>query len=294
MQLGFRYTNNAGESFEVSPDGPYFEASDPFRSHEYEYRDYNDTVKEFTRPLAEFEHEVQVHAETRGQLADLVNRLVEVVEHDRRLLMPGTIEVAGWKTSGYVYAVEDDAESDVDGWVCYLTLSFVLEDPTWVMEEKLSFYPSEDPGQGDGWLDFPFDFPFDFGRTSGVYGEVFNDDIVSCPFRLVVYGFAVDPSVRIGGNLYQVNTTVEAGGRLVIDSRAPDIYVVGRLGDVASRIDERLRGSSGSGTYVFEPIQAGHNVVTWDRSFRFDLILLHERPQPPMAVEGETESRWSA
>ena len=98
---------------------------------------------------------------------------------------------------------------------------------------------------------------------------------------MLVYGRAVDPSIRIGSNLYQVNATIAQGGYLVIDSRNKEIYEIQRLGNRVDHIRNRLRGSKGSGQYIFEEISEGYNDVAWDNTFGFDLYLIHESPLPP-------------
>lgn len=60
-----------------------------------------------------------------------------------------------------------------------------------------------------------------------------------------------------------------------IDSIAKTILLTKRDGTVENHFHQRNRES-----YIFEKIPAGSNIVTWDKTFKFDVVLFEERSEP--------------
>ena len=139
-----------------------------------------------------------------------------------------------------------------------------------------------DPADGD-FLDLPCDLPHDLAAPSprsrfeaGEWGET--------PLRLVFYGPVIDPSVRIGGNLYRVDVVVPEGGHLVVDPLASprSVTLVNADGSTVDVFAKARRGDGlGGGEYIFQPAPPGANEVEWDRSFGFDLTWYAEEGEPP-------------
>ena len=139
-----------------------------------------------------------------------------------------------------------------------------------------------DPADGD-FPDLPCDLPHDLAAPSprsrfeaGEWGET--------PLRLVIYGPVIDPSVRIGGNLYRVDVVVPEGGHLVVDPLASprSVTLVNADGSAVDAFSKARRGDGlGGGEYIFQPAPPGANEVEWDRSFGFDLTWYEEEGEPP-------------
>ena len=97
-------------------------------------------------------------------------------------------------------------------------------------------------------------------------------------------GPVIDPSVRIGGNLYRVDVVVPEGGRLVVDPLASprSVTLVNADGSTVDAFSKARRGDGlGGGEYIFQPAPPGANEVGWDRSFGFDLTWYEEEGEPP-------------
>lgn len=92
---------------------------------------------------------------------------------------------------------------------------------------------------------------------------------------LRIYGSVSKPLVKIGDNTYQVNVSLNAGERLEIDSRRKTVKLVHTDGYA-----ENVLWSAVKEYYIFEKIVAGTQIVAWNGSFSFDLILIDKRSEP--------------
>lgn len=147
--------------------------------------------------------------------------------------------------------------------------------PFWITEQKHEFKKSEGGKTGD-YLEFPFDTPFDLmGDTKGL-GNMTLDHYAACDFSMTVYGPCIDPRIVIGGKLYEVKTKLDEGEYLLIDSRASTVVRVRVDGTRVDEFDNRVTEPNS----LFEKIQPGYNLINWDGSFGFDLLLYIERSEP--------------
>ena len=76
-------------------------------------------------------------------------------------------------------------------------------------------------------------------------------------------------------HLYFVETEIEPGGYLEIDSREKIVDLVQAYGTCISKINFRNRDS-----YIFQKIPVGSVSSSWNNSFGFDLIIYDERSEP--------------
>lgn len=285
MGLGyeFTYTNSKGVSIEFGGHSPFWVDGDTFRSYEYSYNESNGKISNFYMGLKTYGFDVSIESNGVSEAVELTEQLRKLSNYDIKAETPGTIKIGEYQTEGYIIGLDYSSEGDDDfyGFETGLSVQVAIENPIWYTEELVRFKPQViSPDSSEG-LNYPFNYPYNYGARRNVYRRFYNDEVLSCPFRILIYGRAVDPYVRIGANLYQVNATIAQGGYLVIDSRKKKIYEIQRLGNRVEHIRNRLRGAKGAGQYIFEEILSGYNDVMWDNTFGFDLYLIHESPLPP-------------
>lgn len=134
------------------------------------------------------------------------------------------------------------------------------------------------------YLDYPHDYPYDYSKSSAT-DSITPSVLTPSDVRLVVYGAAVNPYIIVGGNRYQVNVSVPAGGYLVVDGREKTIMLTLADGTVQNVFSSGVRGDgAGGGSYIFERIPAGTSEVTYDGSFGFDLGWYEEEGEPPWSL----------
>lgn len=208
--------------------------------------------------------------------ADVFRRCADA---DMQKGMPGTLRVEGWFQRCFVVASEVDGIGS-DFFAAKLTL--VLLDGVWRRGHTVSFEPFT-ASSGDGeFLDLPYDLPYDLGAPSRQRyfdGPEWGD----APLRFIIYGPAVNPAIRIGGNWYKAELTVPEGGYLVIDPIAyPRSVTLVNMDD--STIDMFAKASRGeglgSGEYIFQPASPGTQEVDWNGSFGFDVTWYEEEGEP--------------
>lgn len=148
----------------------------------------------------------------------------------------------------------------------------------------VTFAPSE---QGDyEWLDYPFDFPFDYGPPSAP-PVVAVDGLDAVPFRMRVFGPCSDPVVTIGGNRYMLSGDIPAGAWVEISSveGGRTVTLVTEAGDRLNWFAHAERGTGqDSGLYIFQPLDAGRNEVSWTGGFTFEITPIEERSEPPWSA----------
>ena len=211
-------------------------------------------------------------------------RMLELCDRDAREGTPGRLHVGEWYITCYITAggnaVWDHGHLSYD-------VTLVADDTSWCREVTRSFLPSSGSQISNEQLDYSHDYPHDYGARQSVGTKVEVPGIEPCDFRITVYGYALAPYVRVNSNVYQVNVTVPEGGLLVIDSTrkssmAGDAIVLSDMyGNSQNAFDKRLRGSEGSGSYVFQRIEPGLASVTWPQGFGFDLTLIERRGRLP-------------
>lgn len=189
---------------------------------------------------------------------------------------PGTIYVNNWFQRCFVVASEVDGIGD-DFFATKLTL--VLLDGVWRRGTTTAFV-SVQGSEDYEFLDLPHDLPYDLG-VAPLLQYAINPGYSGSPAKFVVYGPAVNPSVRLAGNLYQVDVTVPEGGYMDIDPLRRTVTVVAADGTTMDAFSKAHRGSGvGSGEYIFEHVPAGTSEISWDNSFGFDLTLYEEEGEP--------------
>lgn len=246
------------------------------RGREWDYSLRYRSISGVNRPAREVQLDAWVLKRSEA------DRMRRVFDRDVANGTPGTFVAYGsWEQRGYVTAM-DAAGIHADALRQRLTV--VLLDGVWRRENIAHFDPN---GGGGGsvyaYLDHPFDYAYDYSENAQP-DEIDASDFVPSAVKIVVFGPATDPQVTIGGNLYEVDVAVPAGGYLLIDGLAKTVALVTANGTVTNVFDKAVRGTGeGGGSYVFQPLPVGESAVVWDRTFGFDVHYYDEEGEPPWA-----------
>lgn len=207
------------------------------------------------------------------------DRLREACDRDVAEGTPGTLSSDGWEQRCYV--VKSEPQSRSGSWM-QASLTVLLLDGAWHRLATREYLPgslASDYGKA-----YSYGYPYDYAPPSPARSlEV--SSAAPCPFRLVVYGRAVSPAITVGGNLYQFDVTVPAGGYLLVDTLTdPVVELVTADGQRSDAFSSAHRGGgAGSGDYCFEPLAPGYQTVAWNDSFGFSLGVYEERSELPWA-----------
>ena len=231
-------------------------------------------ITDFTRGIKEKSLTLSILNYSREAYYKAINAFHETVEYDVLNKVPGKLYVGGQYLQCYIIeAQKSDWENDIE--LLDADITIVAEYPFWITERKFEFKPSTGEQTGE-YLDFDFDVQFDLlGDEKGV-GNIDFEHYSFCNFLITVYGPCTNPRITIGGNIYEVKTKLDTGEYLLIDSRAGTIYRVRVNGIKVNEFDSR-NTEEGS---VCKKIQPGYNLISWDGTFGFDLLLYVERSEP--------------
>lgn len=265
-----RYTASNGQTMEL--DGPvvYVGTAANLRSRSWQYELGFRELYSVRRGAREVTLEI---AAPYAQ-ADAFRRLTEM---DMAAQQPGTFTVGQWSQRAYIAASEPQI---IGGGDVLSELNVLLMDGYWWRLRSEEFHIPSGGGLG-GHLDFPFDLPTDLGKNPD-RSSVESATLTPSNIRLTIFGPAVNPYIIIGGNTYQVDVSVASGARLEVDGRDSTIHLISSSGVVTDCFQYGVRTTGlGGGSYIFEPLKAGPQQVTWDGSFEFILGWYEEEGAPP-------------
>lgn len=269
----FIFENHLGQRFVGLENGVYMNYND-LRNYSWHYDTINNKISRFYQSISSRKIPLVVHCKTDDEAIAIKNRLTELAETDIEARLPGKIYVGEYYTNGYITA---SAKSNylISKRLCYLELTLTSDDPCWYREQKHSFFPGTDTENAiGGGTDHPYDYPYDYALSLNGR-RIICDSIGSNAFKMRIYGAATNPAVVIGGHIYAINGTIGSGEHLLIDSLSKTITLSTATGSKINWFDKRARDN-----YIFEPIPAGQNTVSWLGTFGFDLTVIEKRSEP--------------
>lgn len=269
----FIFENHLGQRFEGLPHGVYMNAN-TLRDYSWSYDTINSRISRFYRGITSRKIPLVVCCSSDEEAVAIRNRLFEMSEADIEAKIPGKIFVGDYYTRGFITA-STKSNYLFKKRLCNLELTLTSDDPSWYKETIFAFWSGE--GETDtaiGGTDYPYDNPYDYalflnGRS------ILCDSVGSNAFRMLIYGEVSNPSIVIGTHIYTVNCDVGKGETLLIDSLTKTITLNTASGKKVNMFDKRGREQ-----YIFEPIPAGKNIVSYNGAFGFELTVIEKRSEP--------------
>lgn len=265
------YQTNAGERIDLKGDATQFITSSDLVDYAWEYDDFGQPLRSADTITAD----VVLKQDTPAALVTARNALYAAIDADAAQGLAGRLYVGDYYLLCYVAASKkSDITSKpfvVDTW----TIKPLY--PAWLKETLKQFYPSDGSVEDYAYLDFAHDYPHDYSRTSNV-GALNVDAVQTLHFVLRIYGAVNNPKITVGGNLYEMTTSIPEGSQLVIDSRAKTCILYGNMGQ-----PENVFAQRGTTSYIFKKMR-GDALVTSDASYRYDITLIDERSEPPWTL----------
>lgn len=279
MRKEISYVNHLGETLDLYGGGIWCE-SDELDNWEWADKTLNGRTAGLYREQRTIPFNLIIVGRTEQHGLELRNALFEIMEKDAIAAEPGRLYIDGW----YLKCIAVSSRKDLH-WLTDMAakceLGLLTDDPVWTKEHSFSM-PKDGTGAG---LNFPYNFPYNFAGSSKEASYINNPGIMGAPVRMTVYGPASNPYVIVGKNRYEVEAEVKSGGKLVIDGTEKTITLYDEYGNAENAFSKR-RGvqRQGSGSYVFQPVDPGENLVSWDGSFACDVVLFEQR----------SERRWGS
>ena len=237
---------------------------------------YGEKVQRFAKDAQEYETTLYL----RGNLSQVRQTLYDLhndFESDIIKQTPGKLYwhnsyIPCYITASSTYPHENDS------WVCN-EITIYCPSPFWISEVSFSFLPVDEQ-ESYPYLDYNVDFAYDYAYKPRAVLPIETGHYAPSSFRLIIHGPCVNPSVKIGGNVYNVNVTVPSGGYLVIDSRqdAPlgwQVYMRKANGEAVNVFDNRNPAHP-----ILARIPGGTVDLEYPRTYGIDLTLYRERSEP--------------
>lgn len=266
------YRNHLGEEFHFDENGAFLNAGG-LRDYSWKISKKNNRISTIEKDVTQFKLNLYIIAPTEAQGIELRNRLFEVVEKDVLANEKGQIVVGDHYLPCFVTA---SSKSDyLKSERCMkATLTVQTDAPFWIKESQHSFY-TKLTRLDYKFLDYNFDYDIDYWISGQNPRVLRNSDFTDSNFKLIIYGDCVNPSVTIGGHLYQVNVTVNSGEKVVIDSEKKTVVLID-----SSRKETNIFSKRNRDSYIFKKIPAGLVAMDFDETFDFDIIIKEERSEP--------------
>lgn len=279
-ELNYR-SGVTGRNLDLESTDVWMGPARSFRNRVWSYKLGGRGAEQITRDAREAKLTVEYGSR------EAMDKAEEQFEADLTAGRPGVISAytmndKEWTQNAYIPLSE--STDDRHGLTCDLTI--LLLDGVWRHQlPPTDFNTSIDITSGI-YLDLPTDVPYDL-KPGSISQKITNPSLTPMPWISHIYGPCTDPYFRIRGNLYQVNCEIPPDGYLTITALAGQKSViltdaVGGRTDVFAKA-RRGRGLNG-GEYIFQPIPAGTNEVTWPNTFGFDIAIVQERSTPPWSI----------
>lgn len=268
------YVNSAGVKIDLMAP-PYMLQTGDLFNYAWDYEkvessSISENITNFTSGVKEMELTLSIMNYSRESYQNAIDHFFEVAEYDVAKRTPGKLYVGDQYMQCYIIASEKtDWEYDIELLDNKITLA--SEYAFWIKEKFFTFVPSAKEKTGD-YLDCPFDCPFDLMGDEIGTGSVTIDHYDTCNFLVNIYGACTNPRIKIGKNLIGVTTKLDKNEYLTIDSRDRSVVRTRVNGVEVNEFDNRYKEGS-----IFDKVEPGYNLVSWDGSFGFDLTVYTER-----------------
>lgn len=273
MLDNFIFENHLHQRFIGRENGVYLNYSE-LRDYSWSYDTINNRISRFHQPVQERKIPLVVKCDSEEEAVNVKNQLLEIADADIMAKSPGKVYVGDYYTKGYITSSKK-SEYLIDKRYCKIDLVLTSDDPQWYREQTHVFLPDEGNAISIGsGTDYPYDYAYDYALAL-VGRRIVCDSVGASAFRLLIYGPATDPNIVIGGHTYAVTGSIAQGETLLIDSMGKTITLMTATGGSINWFAKRSRES-----YIFEPIPAGVNSVSWVGGYGFDLTVIEQRSEP--------------
>lgn len=274
------YVNHMNESVDVGKDNKIFVNENDLHDYEWEAVSEGTTISGFEKKITQKNLPLRIIGADIDEKNEILDNLFKLGEKDVLTMKYGKIIVGDYYLKCFVTASKKKNYLKKALKYSEDEITITTDYPWWVRELKYSYVVGDvPPPEGEivttkRNLDYNFDYPIDYLSNRGSRA-LFNGSIVDSNFKLIMYGPCVNPQIKISGHVYQVNVTLIATEYVVVDSVTKTITKHNYDGTDSNAFSLRNRES-----YIFERIPAGTNMILWDGTFRFDIILYDERSEP--------------
>lgn len=268
-----KYVNHLNQSIDFGSGGIFITDSE-LRDYKWEYDTDYDEITNFRKGVKEKKMKIIISAATEEEGIAKRNAVFRIFEADILANQAGKLYQDGYYLNCYITASKK-ANWYIAKRYIEIEVTIATDQPDWVQEKEFNFLKTEGKTvEMDDLKKYPYKYGYYYlNQVSS--SAINNASITESDFVLRIYGSVSKPLVKIGDNTYQVNVSLNVGERLDIDSRKKTVRLIHIDG-----YTENVLWSVAKEYYIFEKIASGTQIIAWDGSFAFDLILIDKRSEP--------------
>lgn len=268
-----RYVNSVGEIIKFGENGIYVNEND-LRDYVWNYDTKSRKIENFRKEVTAKKLEIIIFAETEEKAIETKNRIFETFEKDIIANSQGKIYIGDYYDEVFIVESKKNAYL-ANKKELKISIKIISGAGTWIKDELYKFRYAEQ-GKDTSGHGYPYGYEYDYTAGIGYTSSISCSAIENSNFILTIYGYASDPEIAIGDNVYRLNYTIQDGEHAVIDSREKKITLVKTNG-----IGVNLFRYKDKEHYMFEKIKTGEQKVYWNGKYDFDMLLRSERSEPP-------------
>ena len=267
------YVNHLGEEINLTKWPLMLQEPEKMLASEWSYTTASEIgITGFDKELKEVEVTVSVFADSDEEYRTVMDELLSITEKDIIADQPGKIWINEYYLPCFIRKGEYE-EYEEDFYATDKKLTVLSHKWMWI-KETLTKYRYEDKQSTSGY-DYPHDYPHPYGINNGFYGSLENSHFTESNFVMIIYGYAVNPCVVVGGNVYRLNCTIKEGDRIIINSANQTITLIHANDQRENAF--RYRDQTND---IFRKIPSGTSSVLWNAKFDFDIWVCTERSEP--------------
>lgn len=212
----------------------------------------------------------------RGSLEERKKKLDEIcdiLDYDCSVVKEGTLYYGDYKIKCFVITSNTSISSvntrtDIE-------LGIYCPKHEWIKEKHYNLIMFNEGKNKSNEKRYTYTYPFIYSNQKGIT-QIVNDSLIDSDFLLRIHGPCMNPFVKIGEYVYQINTTLNNNEYLEIDSNENEIFSYSKYGDKRNLFPYRSKSRAN----FFEKIRSGYNLVSWPGTFKAELIMYEKRGEP--------------
>lgn len=122
---------------------------------------------------------------------------------------------------------------------------------------------------------YTYKYPFVYNSQKGIY-TIINDNYNPSDIIIRMFGLAVNPFIKIGDTVYQINASIDKNEYFEINTEKRTIFKVSNFGTRTNAFMFRSKSRSD----FFLKIPSGSLKVAWNNTFNVEIVIIEKRSEP--------------
>lgn len=272
MLENFRHVNSRNEVLDFLSLGIYVNENE-LRDYEWSVNTDNNSIISITRGVVRKTIPFIFYC-SEEKANEIKNSFYEHFEIDVVNMNKGYFEINGYK---YYCFLTKSKKSDYlsSKRLLRIDVEITTDKPFWVNEKSYTLNAYESERTISNAKRYSYFYPYSYNGQKGLI-NIINESIHECDAIIRMFGPAVNPFVKIGDVVYQINAIIDKNEYFEINTEDRTIFKISNFG---SKLNAFMYRSNDRGNF-FLKIPSGALRVTWNGLFKGDITLIDKRSEP--------------